>query len=35
MGEFTLNIKLAVGLIKQYDTSGLIFSLVIEDWSNS
>ena len=35
MGKFTLNVKLAVRLIKQYDTSGLIFSLVIEGWSNS
>lgn len=35
MGAFTLNIKLAVKVIKQYNTSGLIFSLVIEGWSNS
>lgn len=35
MGEFTLKIKLAVRLINRYDTSGLIFSLVIESWSNS
>lgn len=34
MSEFTLNVKLVVRLIKQYNTSGLIFSLVIEGWSN-
>lgn len=35
MGEFTLNVQLAVRLIKQYNTSGLIFSLTMEAWSNS
>jgi len=35
MGAFTLNIKFAVRLIKQCNTSGLIFFLVTEGWSNS